>query len=353
MKYQDRKTQPTYIKREYIQRIKSDDVLAKALAFSLLMKSKVPSSTVKEWNPHKLQKLTSVDGKGGVDPKSIMKYLHKLGEENLIIEMNGKMGKKSLVFKSLKSGVEKKNIEMTYFGFTTLKEAEYYLYSLLFMEEIHHKMWVQQQLYLLHNGFDKEKTKQAKRNCRNYALNRHKGDKFEDWGISFKTIAKKLGVREQKAQAVVNFAINKNLVYKFKQESKEYRPGSYQADKYLLPHEKDYKFVTKDDYVHFVGANTYRIVPNWGVKLKRIQRKHLSSLKKVNRLFEKLGITPKDYTLKEKMDSIVRMTDYLAAKNNKNEQKKEYIDNVLSFHKQKSSFSTILRSSFSALFHTV
>lgn len=346
MKYQDRITQPAYIKREYIQNIRGDKELASALAFSLLMKSKVPSSTVKEWNLYKLHKLTCIDGKKGVDQKTAEKYLAKLREENLIVEQNGKNGKKSLTFKSLKSGVEKNNVEMTYFGYTTVKEAEYYLYSLLFMEIIYHKMWAKNMLYFSHNGYDKEKTKQARRYCRKYALNRHKGDKYEEWGIGFKKIAKKLGVREQKAQEVVNFAVKNNLVYKFKQESKEYRPGSFQADKFLLPHEKDYKYVTKDDYVHYVGANIYRIVPNWGIRLKKLQRKKLKFLNKANGLLEKYGMTSSsNNTLEGQINNMVRFFSFVATKKDKKKSKRIYIDDVLSFYKRNKRFSDSLHSS--------
>ncbi len=342
MKYQDRITQPTYIRREYVTRIRRDKDLATALAFSLLIKSLVPSSTVKEWNPYKLYKLTCIDNKNGVDSKSAKKYLAKLREENLINEQNGKNGKKSLTFKSLKSGVEKNNIEMTYFGYKTLKETEFYLYSLLFMERIHHKMWAKQMLFLCHNGFNKEKIKQARRNCRKYGLNRHKNDKFEDWGIGFKKIAKNLGVSEQKAQAVVAFAVKNKLVYKFKQEKKEYRLGSYQADKYLLSQEKDYTYVTKDDYVHIIGANIYRIVPNWGIRFKKIQRKSLRLLDVSNRLFKDMK-TPKHNSHKKEghINNIISLIEFITVRNSKNKSMKSYVDELLSFHKQHPKLSNL------------
>ena len=335
MKYQDRITQPTYIKREFVQRIRDDRDWAGALALSLLMKSLVPSSTVKAWNPYQLYKLTCIDGKGGVDPKTVEKYLDILREENLIIEQNGKNGKKSLTFKSLKSGVEKNNIEMTYFGYKTLKEAKYYLYSLLFMEEIHHKMYVKEMLYLSHNGFDINKTKQAKRMCRKHGWNRHKDDKFEDWGISFKTIAKKLGVSEQTAQYVVNFAVKNKLVNKFNQGRKVYSPGSYVADKYLLPQEKNYTYVTKDDVEHYISANIYRIVPNWGIRMKIIQKKMIKLLNTTNRLFKNYGIRTYDnHTLNGQLDNIIRCIEFVAIKNNKNWSTKSYVDKLISFNKE-------------------
>ena len=132
--------------------------------------------------------------------------------------------------------------------FDNINDIEKALYALLVVEIQKTKDFVKHTIQSMNNPSNLDEYKKAKKICNRYGY----GNEYKEYGISYKYIAKRLGVCLQKAFNVVRFAIERGFLNKFNRQKKEfsYRIGC--TNKY--EENKDYTFCTLN--------NKYTILAN-------------------------------------------------------------------------------------------
>lgn len=191
--------------------------LRKAVAFSIYVKSKTPSSAVPHWSVNKLHELT------GVSADAIKQRIRTLKEYELI-EFVGK-GENCAVFRSLRSSCSHRNIFVPETKFSGdnqkkknsdaqgVKHIEDALTAILIVEIQRHKDYAKQTIRQKRSPKSISDYKEARKVCNRCGY----GDKYVERGLSYKTIAKRLGICLQKAVEAVKFAVEQNFLAKSKQ----------------------------------------------------------------------------------------------------------------------------------------
>lgn len=227
----------------------------KAIAFSLFVKANTTSSTINNWSVNKLRLLT------GVSASAIRQRLDTLRQMELIEEV-GKT-KKHLVFKSLKSKTSHRNAQVPDIDFTKntskrknayaqeIKQIEDTLSVMLIIEIQNHKNYAKQMIQQSKHPKNTKELKGAKKVCNRFGY----GDKFSDNGISYKFIAAKLGVSIQRAFEIVRFAVEKQILCKYRNIEKRFIASlDYIKDMILT----NYTYI-KRNIIYKVKANTYEL----------------------------------------------------------------------------------------------
>lgn len=96
--------------------------------------------------------------------------------------------------------------------------------------------------------------KKAREICRRYG---YYNKEFKDFGISYKTIAKKLGISLQKAFNIVKYAIEHLFLAKFNNFTQIYCKGIGMMQKYV---DNNFTFFCTKDNIYYVYANTYKVL---------------------------------------------------------------------------------------------
>lgn len=245
----------TQIRRRLLHQMYRNVRLKKAVAFSLFVKARVTSSTVNNWSVNKLHVLT------GVSASAIRQRLSVLRELGLIEEI-GK-DRKHLVFKSLKSHTSHRNAIVPDIDFTEntnlkknvyaqkIKQLEDVLSTMLVIEIQNQKNYAKQMIQQSKHPKNLTELKDAKKACKHFGY----GEKFSENGISYKYIADKLGVSLQKAFEVVNFAVKKQILCKYRNIEKRFLSNiDYIKDMIL----NNYTYIKKS-IIYKVYANTYEL----------------------------------------------------------------------------------------------
>lgn len=94
--------------------------------------------------------------------------------------------------------------------------------------------------------------KDARKACSRYAY----GETFYENGISYKYLAKRLGVGIQKAFAVISFAVKNQILRKSKNIQRKYISGI----KYIQDIIKNNYTYIKGNYIFRVHANRYELI---------------------------------------------------------------------------------------------
>lgn len=218
------------------------DVL-KAFALALFIKNTIKSSTINDFSYNKLHIIT------GLHITTLKKRIETLKKLNLI-SYEGR-NKQHLCIKSIISNRERRNYNIQDINFNSVKDIEDSLYIYLFVEIQRRKDFVKHTIEAAHNGHDLKTIKRAKRLCRRYGYD----EKYHEFGLSYKTIAKKLGICIQKAFRIVKLAVEWGFVKKYKRIEQIYCRGIKKFSKYL---EGDATFFTKDN-AYIVLANAYSL----------------------------------------------------------------------------------------------
>ena len=220
------------VKSSLLNSLNNKNGEVKAMALLLFCKNRYTSSTVKDYSYNKLHLCTG---------------LH----ENTIKRNN------HFTFLSVSSHNNKLNVEIPCEDME-VKEIEMALHAMRFMEIQKNKDFAKQTINLAYNPSKYEKlenVKAARKKCKLYGYNQT----YTEYGLAYKTIAKKLGVSMQKAIDVVNYAISKGWVLKEKHQIQQNIAGigitSKHADDLI---EKKFHFITKDN-CYRVMANTYTL----------------------------------------------------------------------------------------------
>lgn len=230
--------------------------IRKAIAFSLFIKSQTTSSTIHNWTINKLHELT------GVSALAIRDRLKVLRELDLIEEVG--ITRKHLVFKTLKSHTSHRNTNIPTIAFNPIKsirkneKAQYIkflentLSVMLVIEIQRHKEFAKQMIQQKCNPKSLNELKDAQKACNRFGY----GKQYVDNGISYKCIAKKLGVGLQKAFEIISFAVKNQILRKKRNiQSKYLAYFKYIED--MLRHTYTY---FKNNHIVKVSANTYSLI---------------------------------------------------------------------------------------------
>lgn len=232
------------IRKKLVYKMYNNDRLVKALSLAIFVKNQIVSSTINNYTIDKLHIITSLHS------TTIKKRLNTLKQMGLI-RFVGK-NKEHMVFESITSSSEHRNVYAEFVMFDNINDIEKALYALLVVEIQKTKDFVKHTIQSMNNPSNLDEYKKAKKICNRYGY----GNEYKEYGISYKYIAKRLGVCLQKAFNVVKFAIERGFLNKFNRQKQEfsYRIGC--TSKY--EENKDYTFCTLNNK-YTILANVYTI----------------------------------------------------------------------------------------------
>lgn len=218
--------------------------VGKALSLAIFVKERFASSTITNVTIDKLHKLT------GLHANTIKKRIKTLKEMGLV-KFVGK-NNEHLLFESISSSSEHRNVYAEFVVFDNIKDIEKALEALLIVEIQRRKDFAKHTIQSAQNPSTLEEHKSAKKICKRYGW----GKEYQEFGLSYKGIAKNLGVCVQKAFAIVKFAIEKGFLIKTKRQIQKFVYGIGHSLKYIDNNE--YTFCTNNN-AYTILANVYSL----------------------------------------------------------------------------------------------
>lgn len=238
-----------FIRRRLIYAMQGDKQKQKAVAFYLYLRCSLgDTGYVHDYSTYKLRKLisrvttvrklihTDVPGskKGSYRTKwvsqqkkvcpadsTIKKYIAILQELGLVYFDERNDGKRTLRFKKIASSTARRNMSIEGLCFKTFKEAQVSVSTLQLMliqkskDFVKRVIRVSQSPRYQPSKFRKEDFKKAKRLCKQYAVPDIDGRFwYDELGISYETIAKKMGVCVRTAFNKIQYAIMRHYIKK-------------------------------------------------------------------------------------------------------------------------------------------
>lgn len=231
------------IRRTYIRAIRYDKGLLKALALAVYVKTNFTSSAIPHYSLNRLHILT------GMHSTTLDKRIDKLMQMQIAIWSAGGQ----LAISSLKSQCDRLNMYIEFEDCKSVKDVEKRLQTVLLLDIQSRKDFAKRMIDAAQNGTDLKEVKKAKKVCRRYGY----GKEYVEWGLSYKGIAKRLGVSIATAFNVVKQAISEGLIKKFHNQVQRYQQNVREAMKYM---DFDFTFCTKDN-CYLILANTYSLTP--------------------------------------------------------------------------------------------
>ena len=219
--------------------------MIKALALAVYIKHNVVSSTITNYTTNKLRNLT------GLSYSAITKRMNTLKQLGFVKFVGN--NNQHLVISNMTSHCKHRNIDLSKCVVNSVKDIEKSLYAMFILEIQKRKDFVKHTIQSVNNPSNLDEHKRARQICKRYGYDRE----FKEYGISYKTIAKKLGVCLQKAFEIVKFAIVNNMIVKYKHCKQIYVKGIKNAQKFC--DFNDVTFVTTNN-AYKVYANSYAIV---------------------------------------------------------------------------------------------
>lgn len=214
--------------------------MIKALALAVYIKHNVVSSTITNYTTNKLRNLT------GLSYSAITKRINTLKQLGFI-KFVGR-NNQHLVIGNMTSHCKHRNIDLSKCVVNSVKDIEKSLYAMFMLEIQKRKDFVKHTIQSVNNPSNLEEHKKARQISKRYGYDRE----FKEYGISYKTIAKKLGVCLQKAFEIVKFAIVNNMIVKYKHCKQLYVKGIKNAQ----------KFCDFNDVTFFTNNNAYKVYAN-------------------------------------------------------------------------------------------
>lgn len=234
------------IRRKVFMNIASDKGLVKAVALAVFIKTRYASSCIRNFSYRKLRDMS------GLHDVTLKKRIAKL-EEYGFIKRVGRHGE-HLIIGSMSSHNNRRNIDISCIDFSTIKDIEKSILSLVVVEMQKRKNFVKHILNCVREPKDTAEYKWAKRQCRDYG---YEGE-YKEYGISYKRIAKEMGVCLQKAFGVVKYAVTKGFLTVEKRQEQLFVRGAIAMSKYS--DRKGYTFATRNN-VYKIYANVYSLGP--------------------------------------------------------------------------------------------
>lgn len=217
--------------------------LLKAIAMFLLIRKKLGSNVLKNYSINKLVNLL------GAHARTIKKRIRVLSLYGLLT-IEGK----ALVLRSIVSKHAKRNVKLgeRKVEYSSLKSVEYSLQAILVVVIQSRKDFAQRTIRNAHGAsHDYKVVKAARDAARKFGF----GFEYVEKGLSYKTIAKKLGVSIKTAVEIVKFAVKRTILKKTKHFISEYLP------KVNFMEVLGCNFTTRN-YGYKVMANTYSVSPS-------------------------------------------------------------------------------------------
>ena len=210
---------------KFIEQMLKDGDVVKALALAIYVKMNAVSSTVNRCTVNKLHELTSLHS------NTIKKRMKTLLEMELIrCDQNN-----NVTFITLQSSCKKKNVLFDFSKYKSVSELEYALYSLLLKDILRKKEYMKKEIDEIKNietPANASESRSIKSRIKKLRKNIYKHrnttglsiteEEYKEYGISYDTIAKKLGVCRQKAVELVKFALKYCLITKEKRVEQMY-----------------------------------------------------------------------------------------------------------------------------------
>lgn len=216
--------------------------LLKAIAMLMFIRKQLGSSILRNYSINKLVSIT------GAHASTIKKRIRVLSRYNLVSVTD-----KTLVLRSIVSKHAKRNIKLgeRFMKYSTLKEVEYSLQAMLVKELQNKKDFAKRTIRNAHgSSHDYKVVKAARDAARKFGY----GNQYVEKGLSYKTIAKRLGVSIKTAVKIVKFAVKRTILKKTTHFLSTYLP------KVNYMEGLGYTFTTYN-YGYTVLANTYAVAP--------------------------------------------------------------------------------------------
>lgn len=225
--------------------IPDEKQFVKAFALAIFIKHKFVSSTVTNFTIDKLHKCT---GLHATTIKKRLKVLLNLG----FVEFSNGGNRKHLTIKSMSSHNKSRNVDLSCIVFDSIKDIEKSLLALVIVEIQKRKDYAKQIINSAKNPKTLKECKSAKRKCRLFGY----GREYIENGISYKRIAKELGVCVQKALKIVRYAVEKLFLEVFHRQRQVFLPGAKFVED-VLP-KNSFTFCTRNNK-YTIFANEYKV----------------------------------------------------------------------------------------------
>lgn len=232
------------IRRNIFMGIGLDKTLVKALALAVFIKTRFASSCVRNFSYRKLRALT------GLHDTTLKKRIAKLEEYGLITRVG--RNNEHLVVSSIASHNNRRNVDISRIEVETIKEIENSILAMVVVEMQKRKDFVKHILNCVANPKDTREYKRSRRICRDYG---YQGE-YKEYGISYKRIAKEMGVCLQKAIRIVKYALTNDFLNVEHRQAQIRIQGAIFLDKYFEG--GYYTFCTKNN-AYRIYANVYSL----------------------------------------------------------------------------------------------
>ena len=236
------------LRKKILNAVRGNTTRQKAVALALCIKHKCKrNSTIHDYNPYKIQKLTKIHA------STFVKYLPVMVEMGLV-KFDGN-NSEHLVINRLHSKDNKRNVDIHRFSFKSFKDAYRSLRAFLAICLQQRKDYVLRTLQIARNprkGQDFQKARKAvKRLVKHNVLN-SVYDTARELGLSLKRIAQEVGVCVRTAENIVNDAVKKRWWVRHHHFERTYMQGVN------CMYVDGYTFTTKN-YGFAVYPNTYTL----------------------------------------------------------------------------------------------
>lgn len=222
----------------------NDKELLKAIAMFLLIRKRLSgSNALKDYSVNKLVKLL------GIHARTVKKRMRVLLQRGLVSISGQTLILRSVVSKHAKRNVKLGERKMEY---TSLKSVEYSLQSILLVIIQSRKDFAKRTIRNAHGAsHDYKVVKAARSIARKFGY----GSEHVERGLSYRTIAKKLGVSVKTAVEIVKFSVKRAFLTKETHSIATYMKSVCNREVY------GYTFTTRN-YGYNILANTYSVSPS-------------------------------------------------------------------------------------------
>lgn len=195
-----------------------DKTAQKAVSLLMLLKSRIGrTSAIKGASMNRIAALA------GTSPSTIKKYL-PMWRNMQLVEWQGTKGD-VLVIKRLASKTNHRNVEVDKLDYKTFKMLYKTLRSLLFLILNSHKSFIRRLLRVVTDPRKGENYKKARKLSEFYACREADGTfRYKEYGLSYKTTARKLGYCARTAEEIIKLAIRKKWCSKTTRYMSQYLP---------------------------------------------------------------------------------------------------------------------------------
>lgn len=229
--------------------MKGQPRLQKVVALALLLKHRLGrDATLRDYSTNKIRKVL------GVSASTINKYMPMLVNFGFV-SFTGKQ-RQHLVVCNLSSNTSKRNIRIDSLCYDTFKDVLNSLRSLIILVIQAKKDFIKRTIQIATNPEKWEDFKAARKLVKRLVKQgviRDIYSKYEEWGLSYKRMAREIGNCARTAFSVMKYALQKGWVKKHNNFEQIIAP------KVFYYNIEGYTFSTKNN-IYLVHANTYELM---------------------------------------------------------------------------------------------